>query len=67
MKFIGIGRDKESGEETRYELRVQKKDISCLYKDRYGVYICTTGSKMMKVEHTLKELEKEMERTKPQS
>jgi len=60
MQFIGIGRDRDTDEETRYELRVQKRDITCLYKDRYGVYVCTVGSKMMKVDHTLEELQKEM-------
>lgn len=60
MQFIGIGRDRDTEEETRYELKVHKKDVTCLYKDIYGVYICVTGGKMMKVDHTLQYVRDEM-------
>ena len=60
MEFTGIGRDKDSGDENRYELRVKKEDVTCLYMDRYGIYICTIGGKMMKVDHTVHYLREEL-------
>ncbi len=61
MQFIGLSKDKETDEITKYELRLHEQDIACLYKDRYGVYICTVGGKMMKVDHSLKELQEELQ------
>ena len=60
MQFIGLSVDKETDEVVRYELRVRDEDVSCLYKDRYGVYICTKQGKMMKVDHTVAYLREEL-------
>lgn len=57
MKLIGLSKDKETGEISQYELKIYKHEINCLYKDKYGVYVCTTQGKMHKVDYTLKELE----------
>jgi DNA polymerase elongation subunit (family B) len=42
-----------------YELKLYKHDVSCLYKDKYGVYVTTHGGRLYKVKHTLEELEVE--------
>jgi hypothetical protein len=60
MQFIGLRLDKETDEVIKYELNVHEESISCLYRDRYGVYICTTQGRMFKVEHTLDELKEEV-------
>lgn len=60
MKFVGVRKDKQTEELVKYELNIYKQDISCLYKDRYGVYICTLGGRMYKVDHSLSELKEEL-------
>lgn len=60
MKFVGIRKDKETEELVKYELNIYKQDVSCLYKDRYGVYICTLSGRMYKVDHSLSELKEEL-------
>ena len=60
MQFIGLRKDKDTGEIIKYELKLYRQDVSCLYKDRYGVYICTKDSRMYKVEHTMEELRDEI-------
>ena len=61
MQFIGLSKDRETDEIIRYELRIHIQDVACLYKDMFGVYICTKQSKMMKVDHTLKYLREELD------
>ena len=60
MQFIGLSKDRDTEEITQYELRLYKQDISCIYMDRYGVYLCTKQGKMMKVDHTVEYLEEEL-------
>ncbi len=60
MRFIGLRKDRETEEIIRYELRLHQQIISCLYKDRYGIYICTRDGKMYKVDHTMEELREEI-------
>ena len=60
MQFIGLSKDKETSEVVRYELRLYAQDISCIYKDRYGVYLCTSQGKMMMVDHTVDYLKEEL-------
>lgn len=61
MLFKGLRKDKETGDIVAYELKLRRDDISCLYKDQYGVYICTYQGRIYKVDHELKLLEKEVE------
>ena len=60
MQFIGLRKDKETEEIIRYELRLYRQDISCLYKDRYGLYVCTHQGRMYKVDHDMKYLREEI-------
>lgn len=60
MMFIGLSKDKETEEVTRYELKLHKQDITCIYKDKYGVYLCTNLGKMIKVDHTVDYLKEEL-------
>jgi hypothetical protein len=63
MQFIGLsrGRDIEGNDEVgKYELRLNEQEISCIYKDRYGIYLCTRQGKMMKVDHTVAYLREEL-------
>jgi hypothetical protein len=59
MKFVGLRKDEEE-KIIEYELKLYKHDISCLYKDRYGVYVATFSGKLYKVKHTLEELNNEL-------
>lgn len=61
MQFIGLKKDKETDEIVRYELKLHKQDITCIYKDKYGVYLCTNQGKMMKVDHTVNYLKGELQ------
>lgn len=60
MKLIGLRKDKETGDIIRYELKINKKDVACLYKDIYAVYVCTLQGYMRKVDHDLKYIEGEL-------
>ena len=60
MKFVGLRKDRETDEIIRYELKLYRKDVTCIYRDRYGVYVCTQQGKMYKVEHDLKEVKEEV-------
>lgn len=57
MNFIGLRKDKETEEIIRYELNIYEEDISCLYKDRYGVYVCTKQGRVYKVESSIDDLQ----------
>lgn len=61
MQFIGLRKDRDTDEIIQYELRVYKHDVSCLYKDRYGVYLCTHGGRMYKVDHDMKYMQQELQ------
>lgn len=50
MKFVGIRKDEQTQELVKYELNLNREDIQCLYKDRYGAYICTKQGRMYKVD-----------------
>jgi hypothetical protein len=52
MKFIGLRKDEE-GNIVEYELKLYRKDITCLYQDRNGIYVCTQQGKMYKVNHDM--------------
>jgi hypothetical protein len=58
MQLIGLRKDKDTDEIIRYELNIKRRDIACLYKDRYGVYVYTHFGRLYKVEHSLSSLEK---------
>lgn len=60
MKLTGLRKEKETEEIIEYELRLYKHEVSCLYKDRYGVYVATYSGKLYKVKHTMEELEAEL-------
>ena len=60
MTFIGLRKDKDTEEIIQYELRLYAQDVSCLYKDRYGVYICTRQGRMYKVDHDVAYLREEI-------
>jgi hypothetical protein len=60
MKLTGLRKEKETEEVIEYELKLYKHEISCLYKDRYGIYVATYSGKLYKVKHTLEELELEL-------
>lgn len=59
MQFIGLRKDKDTKEIIKYELKLYKQNINCIYKDKYGVYICTHGSHMYKVDHSIDYIIKE--------
>jgi len=59
MILTGLRKEKETEEIIEYELKLYKHDVSCLYKDKYGVYVTTHGGRLYKVKHTLEELEVE--------
>jgi len=61
VKFIGLRKDKETGDIVQYELKVYKQDVASLYKDRYGVYVCTLQGRMYKVDHDLKYMKDELD------
>jgi nitrogenase molybdenum-iron protein alpha/beta subunit len=60
MILTGLRKEKETEEIIEYELKLYRHEVSCLYKDRYGVYVATYGGKLYKVKHTLEELEMEL-------
>ena len=60
MKLTGLRKEKETEEIIEYELKLYKHEVSCLYKDRYGVYVATYSGKLYKVKHTMEELEAEL-------
>lgn len=49
--------DRETKEEIVIGLEIGRRDILCLYKDRNGVFISLANGKLVKVDHTLNELE----------
>lgn len=53
-------RKNEKDEIVEYELKIYNHEISCLYQDRYGVYVATIGGKLHKTKHTLEELDVEL-------
>jgi hypothetical protein len=59
MKFIGLRKqlNEKTGEDEiiEYELSLKENNITCYYKDRYGVYVCSSQGKMYKVKHSLDE------------
>lgn len=57
VSLIVIKKNRDTQEEDYFELRINTKDIACLYKDQYGVAITTREGKFYRVKHTLKELE----------
>ena len=61
MKFIGIKEDRDTGEIEYNELNFSRQQITCFYKDRYGVYICTNNGRMFKVHHTIDELTEKLD------
>ena len=60
MKLTGLRKEKETDEIIEYELKLYRHEVSCLYKDKYGVYVATHSGKLYKVKHTLEELELEL-------
>jgi nitrogenase molybdenum-iron protein alpha/beta subunit len=60
MRLTGLRKEKETEEIIEYELKLYRHEVSCLYQDRYGVYVATYGGKLYKVKHTLEELELEL-------
>ena len=60
MRLTAIRKDKETEKYIEYELKLYKHEVSCLYKDRYGVYVATYGGRLYKVNHTIEELEAEL-------
>jgi len=60
MIFEGLRKDRDTEEIIKYELRLNREFISCLYTDRYGNYICTLQGKMYKVDHTIEYLKEEI-------
>lgn len=60
MRLTGLRKEKETEEIIEYELKLYRHEVSCLYKDRYGVYVATYSGKLYKVKHTLEELELEL-------
>jgi len=59
MTFTAIRKD-EKGDIVEYSLKLYAHQISCLYKDRGGVYVSTFSGSLYKVKHTLEELEVEL-------
>lgn len=59
MIFTAIKKD-ENDNIVEYDLILNERDISCLYKDRSGVYISTRFGKLFKVKYTLEELAYEL-------
>ena len=60
MKFVGIRKDEATQEIVKYELNLNREDIQCLYKDKYGVYICTKQGRTYKVDVELGVLQQEV-------
>lgn len=60
MKLTGLRKEKETDEIVEYELKLYRHEVSCLYKDRYGVYVATYSGKLYKVKHTLEEVQAEL-------
>jgi len=60
VTFVGVRKDKDTEEIIKYELKLRKEDVSCIYKDRYGVYLCTFQGRMYKVDHTEQYLREEL-------
>lgn len=56
MLLVGIRKDKDTEEIIKYELRLKRENVNCLYRDRYGVYVCTHQGVMYKVDYKLIEL-----------
>jgi hypothetical protein len=56
MKLVGLRKDKDTDEIIEYELNVNTHNVTCLYKDKYGCYICLSNGRMLKVKHDLKTL-----------
>ena len=57
IHFIRINVNKDTGEETHLTDELYADQIQCLYKDRKGVYISTKQGYLIKVNHTIEELE----------
>lgn len=56
ISLIVINKDRDTQEESYFELKINKENIACLYKDRYGVAITTCQGKFYRVKHSLQEL-----------
>lgn len=57
LELVKIKYDKETKEETYVPLFLYKSDVTCLYRDRNGVYVVTKQGFMHKIPLKLKELE----------
>lgn len=50
--------DRDTKEEVVIGLEVGRRDILCLYKDRNGVFISLSNGRVVKADHTLRELQR---------
>lgn len=57
LELVKIKYNKETKEESLVPLFLYKKDITCLYRDRNGVFVVTAQGFIHKVPLKLKELQ----------
>jgi hypothetical protein len=56
-----IVKNRHTGEERAFIDEIDTKDVQCLYKDKFGVYLSLTSGYLIKVEDvTLSELQNQL-------
>lgn len=49
-------KDRITKEEIVIAEEVRRKDLQCIYKDQYGVFLSMRSGMLIKVDHTLREM-----------
>jgi hypothetical protein len=57
IHLVKIKRNNDTGEETLLPLTISANDISCLYRDRKGVFLLTQRGTLHKINHKIYEVE----------